>query len=201
MRLFATMKLATLLLVSLSVSACGPKSADTTSAGDAPQPVAFIVNFSRATSEQEHRQIADSTERVALAALLANPGNYAGKNVEVAGVLNLELEGDQLCLDPGSLQYLATRNCLRLGLDEASLEKSRREIALWNGYYARIAGTFSPPRDSDHYGGYLAKAVNIDITATPVRPLADGRPVAMRWITHAEFVKRHPGYRFSPPTR
>jgi hypothetical protein len=85
-------------------------------------------------------------ELTSMVAVLANPQQFHGKRLRLQGALNIQLEGDQLCLDRGSLQGLATMNCLRLGLADA-LSRDQREIARWNGDYAVVEGVLSAASD------------------------------------------------------
>ena len=104
-----------------------------------------FVEFPRSTDVQP---IGEPPIETSFVAVLADPVAFDGKHVRIQGVINLEFEGDQVCLDRGSLQYLATKNCLWVSLAPGEIADSYQEIAKWNGHYALLEGDIS----SDHHG-------------------------------------------------
>lgn len=74
--------------------------------------------------------------------LLADGEAHDGSTVRVTGVLQIELEGDQLCLSKEALRYSVTRNCLALGVDPEPLGTTREELTEANGEYVLVEGVF-----------------------------------------------------------
>ncbi|HEX3131190.1 MAG TPA: hypothetical protein VH394_27895 [Thermoanaerobaculia bacterium] len=137
-----------LLALTLAVSGCR---------GEKPPMLEFVQFPPQVNEEASNIQVPPAES---LVAILARPEDFDGKRLSVQGVINLELEGDQLCLDRGSLQYLATKNCLYVRLSK-KLSASYREIAAWNGHYAWLEGEIVAS-DHGHMGLFRAAIAKVD---------------------------------------
>jgi len=135
-------------------------------------PVALKYTEFPDVMDQEDMPRSEEPRHVSLIAILADPSRFHGTFVRVQGVINLELEGDQVCLDRGSLQYYVTKNCLALSLAPGEIANSYKEIAQWNGHYAVLEGevSASDPGRFSHYSGSLVDVSRI-VFITPGRQL------------------------------
>ena len=118
-----------------------------------PQPLDF-VEFGTATDKP-----GGPVELESMVAILARPEDFEGRRVRVQGVLHLELEGDQLCLDKDSVRHIVPKNCIWVGLDPR-LQKSCKEISQWNGWYALLEGEISA-KDHGHMGLFQASVRDV----------------------------------------
>ncbi|HEX5717123.1 MAG TPA: hypothetical protein VF179_13245 [Thermoanaerobaculia bacterium] len=129
------------LATSLLLGACGDGG---------PQQIEFV----------EFGQPQDDTERTSLVAVLADPSRFNGQRIRVQGVLHIEFEANQLCLDRASVESFVPTNCLRLGLGQ-QLVARERELAQWNGRYATLVGTVRPTTTHDHFSGRIDDVVHL----------------------------------------
>jgi hypothetical protein len=122
-------------------------------------PELSVVEYPSPTEARAWEQDA-AAELVSLVSVLADPAKYDGQRIGIQGVLNLEFEGDQVCLDRGSLQYLVTKNCLWVRLAEGSTAEAYEDIARWNGHYAFLEGEIRSS-DQGHFGLFAAAIVEV----------------------------------------
>lgn len=142
------MKESALLLVMLAVAGCRREEPPTLSFVEFPPDV-------------KEGSTVEAPPAESLVAILARPEDFDGRRLRVQGVLNLELEGDQLCLDRGSLEYLATKNCLYVRLAKGPIAGFYDEIAKWNGHYALLEGEIEAD-EHGHMGLFRATIANVD---------------------------------------
>jgi hypothetical protein len=98
-------------------------------------------------------------EGVSLEQLLAKPGKYDGKAVQVTGYLHLEFEGNSLYRDKKDYEQGHYQNALWIDLTELQLKKA----AAHNDRYVVVIGTFDA-EDRGHLGlwpGALSKVQRI----------------------------------------
>lgn len=106
---------------------------------------------------------ADGMAITSMVAALADPDRFTGKPMRLHGVLHLEFEGDQLCLDRDSHANYVQGNCVRLSFHDARLPPYYEELRRWNGHYAVVAGRFEalPLTDMNRYPGRLDGVSNV----------------------------------------
>jgi hypothetical protein len=80
---------------------------------------------------------------ISIVSLLANGAGQEGRAVRLIGVLSLEFEGEELCLDKESLQYSVAYNCIALrALDYQKLGTTVQALRRLQGRYVLVEGVF-----------------------------------------------------------
>ena len=111
----------------------------------------------------EFVEFGQSTPEITLtpiAAVLADPARFSGRRIRLQGVLHIEFESNQVCLDRPSLEFFATGNCLRLSL-ASQLADEEGQIARWNGSYATLEGVLETTTTRDHFPARLAEVSSV----------------------------------------
>jgi hypothetical protein len=75
--------------------------------------------------------------------LIATPERFDGKTVQVIGAIQIEFEGNMVCLHREDLDKSLLKNCLWVEPDYEALGTTPQELAKRNGQYVILSGTFS----------------------------------------------------------
>lgn len=98
-------------------------------------------------------------EAVPLVAVVANPGDYAGKRIRVEGFLILEFEGNSLYLDKEGYKAGLTGNALWVDTPSWADPAAQKRLS---GRYALVEGTFNPLRHG-HVGAWGGALENVSL--------------------------------------
>ncbi|SHN37833.1 hypothetical protein [Chitinophaga sp. CF418] len=129
------------------------------------------VTFGQTVDETERKphQQQDIPLNVSLAELIANPGKYDGKKIQVTGYLHLEFEGDAIYLRKEDYQKHITKNGFWVNF---SPKLTRRiKPAHYSDNYVTIIGTFNASKKGhmSMFSGTFDKIVKLDMRS--VAPL------------------------------
>ena len=79
-------------------------------------------------------------EAVSLVAVLSNPASFDGNRLWVAGVINVEHEGDSLYLTKEHYRDRISKNSISLSFSYAALDAERSQLSKLNGKYVLVEG-------------------------------------------------------------
>jgi len=99
---------------------------------------------------------AEAPVQASMIALLANPQQYAGKRVQVAGFMHLEFEGDAIYLHQDDAAHSLYKNGLWVSFEDAVMPDAKR----CNDHYVVLTGTFDA-KDQGHMGLWSGSIVHV----------------------------------------
>jgi hypothetical protein len=95
-----------------------------------------------ARASEDHGTLEFGTEQ-SIISLIATPERFDGKTVQVIGAIQIEFEGNMICLHRDDLDKSISKNCLWVEPDYRALETTVQELAKRNGQYVILRSTFS----------------------------------------------------------
>jgi hypothetical protein len=135
-----------ILLLTISLNACGQKKKDSVD-----------------ETEMKPYQLLDIQENVSLVKLIANPEKYNGKRIQVIGYLHLEFEGNAIYLHEEDFKRRISANSF--WVEFSSKLTKKRDLNKFNDKYVIIIGTFNV-NEKGHmrmFGGTLDDIVRLDL--------------------------------------
>ena len=135
-----------ILLLTISLNACGQKKKDSVD-----------------ETEMKPYQLLDIQENVSLVKLIANPEKYNGKRIQVIGYLHLEFEGNAIYLHEEDFKRRISANSF--WVEFSSKLTKKRDLNKFNDKYVIIIGTFNV-NEKGHmrmFGGILDDIVRLDL--------------------------------------
>ena len=135
-----------ILLLTISLNACGQKKKDSVD-----------------ETEMKPYQLLDIQENVSLVKLIANPEKYNCKRIQVIGYLHLEFEGDAIYLHEEDFKRRISANSF--WVEFSSKLTKKRDLNKFNDKYVIIIGTFNV-NEKGHmrmFGGTLDDIVRLDL--------------------------------------
>ena len=134
-----------ILLLTISLNACGQKKKDSVD-----------------ETEMKPYQLLDIQENVSLVKLIANPEKYNGKRIQVIGYLHLEFEGNAIYLHEEDFKRRISANSF--WVEFSSKLTKKRDLNKFNDKYVIIIGTFNV-NEKGHmrmFGGTLDDIVRLE---------------------------------------
>ena len=110
-----------------------------------------IVSFAVSCSRAPKPSAGAWTNYVSLVQLLANPKEFDGRRVAVAGYAAVEFENNALYLHKEDRDWFLTKNALWVDYDNDKVDERDRKAC--NGKYVVLTGTFRA-EDLGHVEGY-----------------------------------------------
>ena len=135
-----------ILLLTISLNACGQKKKDSVD-----------------ETEMKPYQLLDIQENVSLVKLIANPEKYNGKRIQVIGYLHLEFEGNAIYLHEEDFKRRISANSF--WVEFSSKLTKKRDLNKFNDKYVIIIGTFNV-NEKGHmrmFGETLDDIVRLDL--------------------------------------
>ena len=135
-----------ILLLTISLNACGQKKKDSVD-----------------ETEMKPYQLLDIQENVSLVKLIANPEKYNGKRIQVIGYLHLEFEGNAIYLHEEDFKRRISANSF--WVEFSSKLTKKRDLNKFSDKYVIIIGTFNV-NEKGHmrmFGGTLDDIVRLDL--------------------------------------
>ena len=135
-----------ILLLTISLNACGQKKKDSVD-----------------ETEMKPYQLLDIQENVSLVKLIANPEKYNGKRIQVIGYLHLEFEGNAIYLHEEDFKRRISANSF--WVEFSSKLTKKRDLNKFNDKYVIIIGTFNVNEKGQMrmFGGTLDDIVRLDL--------------------------------------
>ena len=107
---------------------------------------AFLFFFSTASQSENDGNYGKPNQNavpISIVSLIANPDRYHGKYVRVIGAINLEFEGNSICIHKDDVVERISKNCLWLTLNEKLLAVNTLKLRKYNGKYVLLEGVFN----------------------------------------------------------
>lgn len=101
-------------------------------------------------------QRTEAPVRLSVISLIANPQQYTGKRVQVAGFMHLEFEGNAIYLHQDDAVHPLYKNGLWVEFEDSVIPDAKR----CNDHYVIVTGIFNA-KDQGHMGLWSGSITNI----------------------------------------
>jgi len=107
-----------------------------------------------------HGNADQDAKELSIINLIATPQAFDNNKIRIFGVVNLEFEGNKICLDKASYEHWISKNCLWIDLNYKKLKTDFEHLKSYNGKYVLLEGTFKQNRYG-HMGANSGSVLNV----------------------------------------